>query len=99
MLSITTDEFGWGCAIPGAFELRKNTLHTEKKTTPKMIQPAVCCLPDRDPLAKPSKNTKVTITRSEMSIVTVSGISIITGGAAYNTVLRIQISWKILKKA
>jgi hypothetical protein len=55
MLSIMTDEFGWGCAIPGAFELRKHTLHTEKKTTPKMIQPAVCCLSDGDPLAKPSK--------------------------------------------
>ena len=74
MLSI--DEFGWGCAIPRGVRASRNRLHTEKKTTPKMIQPAVSCLSDRDPLAKPSKNTKVTITRSETSMVAVSGISI-----------------------
>lgn len=42
MLSITTDEFGWGCTIPRGVRASKNTLHTDKKTTPKMIQPAVC---------------------------------------------------------
>lgn len=53
MLSITTDEFGWGCTISRGVRASKNTLHTDKKTTPKMIQPAVCCLSDKSRMYDP----------------------------------------------
>jgi hypothetical protein len=100
ILPIAIDEFGWGRAIPWEDELRKKRLHTEKNTIPKMSQPAVCCFSDKDPLAKPSKNTKLTITRIETSIAAGSGVSIKYRRAAIcHTFLQIHSTWKILKKA
>jgi hypothetical protein len=100
MLRTTKDECGRGGTTAAELDLPKKTLHTEKKTIPKRIQPAVCCFSDRDPLARPSKNTKLTITRIETSIAPGSGTSIISRLYSHWPYrLQIQSSRKLLKKA